>query len=63
MEDPYLSNLLAARPASHCPRYLESTAEAYLCPSLTLYSLAAFHKTAHWRERGGKKKRDECHHG
>lgn len=57
VEDPYLSNLLAARPARQRPRYLESRAKAYLCPSLTLYSLAAFQKTTccggKW---GGKRK-------
>ena len=52
MEDPYLSNLGAARPARHYPRYLEGRAKAYLCPSLTLYSLAAFHKTARWGKWG-----------
>lgn len=52
MEDPYLSNLLAARPARQRPRYLESRAKAYLCPSLTLYSLAAFQKTTGWGKYG-----------
>lgn len=55
MKDPYLSNLLAAKAARHCPRYLESRAKAYLCPSLTLYSLAAFQKND-WL---GKVKRKE----
>lgn len=48
MEDPYLPNLLTARPTRHCPEYLKSTAKAFLFPSLTLYSLATFHTTAHW---------------
>lgn len=52
MEDPYLSNLLAARPARQCPWYLQSRAKAYLCPSLTLYSLAAFQKMTGWGKVG-----------
>ncbi len=56
MEDPYLSNLLAAWPARQRPRYLESRAKAYQCPSLTLYCLAAFQKTTRWGKWGGRKR-------
>lgn len=63
MEDPYLSNLLTAKPARQRPQYLESRAKAYLCPSLTLYSLAAFQKLTGWGKLGGWRKRDECHQG
>lgn len=35
-EDPYLSNLLTARPTRHSPEYLKSKAKAFLFPSLSL---------------------------
>lgn len=63
MEDPYLYNLLAARPARQHPWYLESRTEAYVFPSLTLNSLAAFQKARSWGKWGGRKKKDECHQG
>lgn len=63
MEDPYLSNLLMAKPARQHPQYLESRAKAYLCPSLTLYSLAAFQKLTGWLKWWGRRNRDECHQG
>lgn len=59
MEDPYLSNLLAAWPARQCPRYLESRAKAFLCPSLTLYSLAAFHEPTFLGKCGKEMKEKE----